>query len=63
MPREVRHFLHDIRQAIAIIESATADKSFADYQTDAILKLGLERAVEIISEASRGIPGPQGITP
>ncbi|CDZ73026.1 Hypothetical protein NGAL_HAMBI2610_46550 [Neorhizobium galegae bv. orientalis] len=56
MPREVRHFLHDIRQAIAIIESATADKSFADYQSDAILKLGLERAVEIISEASRGIP-------
>lgn len=56
MPREIRHFLHDIRQAITIIESATADKSFADYQGDPLLKLGLERAVEIVSEASRGVP-------
>ncbi|CAN7205275.1 HepT-like ribonuclease domain-containing protein [Neorhizobium sp. LjRoot104] len=56
MPREVRHFLYDIRQTISIIEDATAGKSFADYSGDPILKLGLERAVEIISEASRGIP-------
>jgi uncharacterized protein with HEPN domain len=56
MPREVRHFLHDILQAIAIIETAVAGKSFADYQKDTILRLALERAIEIISEASRGIP-------
>ncbi|MCL6706221.1 DUF86 domain-containing protein [Pseudomonas sp. R2.Fl] len=56
MAREVRHFLHDILEAIAIVEPAIAGKSFADYQNDALLRLALERAIEIISEASRGIP-------
>lgn len=56
MPREFRHFLHDIRDAIAVIESATAEKTLADYQSNTMLKFGLERAVEIISEASRRIP-------
>ncbi|KKX28276.1 HepT-like ribonuclease domain-containing protein [Rhizobium sp. LC145] len=56
MAREIRHFLNDILQSIAIVETAIAGKSFTDYQNDPILKLGLERAVEIISEASRSIP-------
>ncbi|WP_313791080.1 HepT-like ribonuclease domain-containing protein [Neorhizobium turbinariae] len=56
MSREFRHFLYDIREAITIIERATDAVTFADYQNNAILRLGLERAVEIISEASRRIP-------
>ncbi|MEB2847076.1 HepT-like ribonuclease domain-containing protein [Endobacterium cereale] len=56
MAREFRHFLHDIIYAITAIETAIAGKSFEDYQNDTMLKLGLERAVEIISEASRHIP-------
>jgi uncharacterized protein with HEPN domain len=56
MAREVRHFLNDILQSITVVETAVAGKSFADYQKDPILKLALERAVEIISEASRRIP-------
>lgn len=30
MPHEVRHFLHDILQAITIIETAIVGKSFAE---------------------------------
>ena len=56
MVREIRHFLQDILDAIAIVEDAIDGKSFADYKGNAVLRLALERAVEIISEASRGIP-------
>jgi uncharacterized protein with HEPN domain len=56
MAREFRHFLHDIREAIDIIENAVATRTFEDYQKDVLLKLGLERAVEIISEASKHVP-------
>ena len=56
MAREIRHFVADILEAISIIENAIQEKSFADYQSDIILRLGIERAIEIISEASRRIP-------
>ena len=56
MVREFRHFIADILEAIAIVEKAVDGKSFTDYQSDAFLRLGIERAIEIISEASRRIP-------
>jgi uncharacterized protein with HEPN domain len=56
MAREIRHFLHDIIEAIDNVQGATNGKSFADYQGDVILRYALERAVEIISEASRHVP-------
>ncbi|WP_377295859.1 DUF86 domain-containing protein [Rhizobium sp. SGZ-381] len=38
------------------IEDAVAGKTLTDYQSDILLKLASERAIEIISEASRRIP-------
>lgn len=55
-PREYRHVLEDIREAIAEIERATAGKTFAEFQADWLLRHGVQRGIEIISEASRGIP-------
>jgi uncharacterized protein with HEPN domain len=56
MRREFGHILHDITEAIGVIETATAGKTFSDYQADKLLRLASERAIEIISEAGRGIP-------
>jgi uncharacterized protein with HEPN domain len=56
MARELSHFLHDISFAIKTIEKAVNGKTLADYQSDILLKLASERAIEIISEASRSIP-------
>jgi uncharacterized protein with HEPN domain len=56
MVREVRHFVNDISDAIAVIVTAVEGKTFEDFRNDIILRFALERAVEIISEASRHIP-------
>jgi uncharacterized protein with HEPN domain len=61
MVREVRHFVNDISDAIAVIVTAVEGKTFEDFRNDIILRFGLERAVEIISEASRHIPENLGI--
>jgi uncharacterized protein with HEPN domain len=56
MAREVLHLLDDIRSAVQGIENATAGKSLQDYQNDWLLRHALQRAIEIISEASRAPP-------
>ena len=56
MPREIGHVLGDIREAIEGIEHAVVGKSLADYQNDWLLRHALQRAIEIISEASRALP-------
>jgi uncharacterized protein with HEPN domain len=48
--------LAEIREAIAGIETHTAGKSLADFQGDWLLRLAVQRALEIISEACRHIP-------
>jgi Uncharacterized conserved protein len=53
MAREVRHFIADILEAIAIVDEAVDGKSLEEYQKDSILRFAVERAIEIISEASR----------
>lgn len=42
--------------AIDGIESAIIGKSFAEYQDSWLLRLATQRGIEIISEASRGLP-------
>lgn len=54
--REYRHALADMLDAIAVVETATVGKSFDDFETDRILKYAVQRAIEIISEASRALP-------
>jgi len=56
MPREFRHALGDMLDAITGIECATAGKTFENYQGDWLLKHAVQRAIEIISEASRALP-------
>ena len=42
--------------AIDGIQMAVAGKAFADFQKDWLLRHGAQRAIEIISEASRHLP-------
>ena len=48
--------LADIIEAIDRILAATSGKSFVDFEADWLLSLATQRALEIISEASRHIP-------
>jgi uncharacterized protein with HEPN domain len=55
-PREYRQFLDDILAAIRGIRQAVADKTFEEFCSDWLLKHGVQRGIEIISEASRSVP-------
>ena len=54
--RNLAPVLADILDAIAGIEAATTGKSFSDYTNDWLLRRGVERGLEIISEAARRLP-------
>jgi uncharacterized protein with HEPN domain len=55
-PRALADRLRHILDAIADIETFTADKTFDDYRADQMRRRAVERCLEIISEASRYIP-------
>ena len=48
--------LEDILDAIKDIENLVSGKFFDDYRRDTMLRLAVERCVEIISEATRHVP-------
>ena len=50
-PRDVPMYLVEIVDAARGVEEFCAGKSFADYQTDKMLRLAVERQFEIIGEA------------
>jgi uncharacterized protein with HEPN domain len=54
--RLVRPALLAILEAINGIEQATRGKTLDDYSSDWLLRHGIQRGLEIISEASRRIP-------
>lgn len=54
--RKVGPVLAEILDAIDGIETHTTAKSLADFKRDWLLRLAIQRALEIISEASRHIP-------
>jgi uncharacterized protein with HEPN domain len=56
MPRRLSVILDEISDAIDGIESATAGKQLEDFSRDWLLKHGVQRGLEIISEASRHLP-------
>jgi uncharacterized protein with HEPN domain len=56
MARKVRPVLQEILIAIEGIEAAIAGKTFADFQSEWLLRHGVQRGIEIISEASRHLP-------
>lgn len=53
--RNILVVLTEIEQAIEGIDKATAGKSIDDFANDWLLKHGVERGLEIISEACRHI--------
>jgi uncharacterized protein with HEPN domain len=56
MTRELDHVFHDILETIARIEELTRGKSLEDFEASWQLQWMIQRAIEIISEASRSIP-------
>ncbi|WP_319023040.1 DUF86 domain-containing protein [Mesorhizobium sp. B1-1-8] len=55
-PRRVKPILAEILAALDGIAAATARKTLEDFRTDWLLRHGVERGIEIISEAARHIP-------
>lgn len=51
MRLETRKYLYDIQEAAELAARFTSGKSFADYQSEAMLRLAVERAFAIIGEA------------
>jgi uncharacterized protein with HEPN domain len=56
MARDPQPALIDMLEAIEGIERVTGGKAFDDFEGDWLLRRAVERAVEIISEASRRLP-------
>ena len=56
MVRKVGHALHDILEAIDPVEEITRGKTLAEFEQSWQLRWLVQRAIEIISEASRAIP-------
>lgn len=51
MRLEARKYVFDIQRAVALLTEFTANKAFADYACDAMLRAAVEREFEIIGEA------------
>lgn len=56
MARKIAPVLDEMIKAIDGIQAALAGKTFADFQSDWLLRHGVQRGIEIISEASRHLP-------
>ena len=51
MPRDPRAYLWDARRAVALILEFVDDRSWIDYEADAMLRSAVERQFEIVGEA------------
>ena len=56
MPPTLADRLRHILEAAADIEELLAGRDFPSFESDRLLRLAVERALEILSEASRHIP-------
>lgn len=54
--REVNHTLHDILETIARVETKVSGKRFEEFQADWEFRFTVQRALEIVSEATRRLP-------
>lgn len=51
MRLETRKYLYDIQRAADLLTEFTTEKTFTDYEHDAMLRAAVERQFEIIGEA------------
>ena len=51
MQPEAKKYLYDIKEAADMAAAFAADKSFQDYEADAMMRSAIERQFEIIGEA------------
>jgi uncharacterized protein with HEPN domain len=56
MPRKAAPVLDEMLKTMDGIKEAVAGKTFAEFRHDWLLKHGVQRGLEIISEASRRLP-------
>jgi uncharacterized protein with HEPN domain len=56
MVRKVGHLLHDILENIERVQQRTSGRNFEEFQHDWTFRFAIQRAIEIISEASRRLP-------
>ena len=56
MARKVSHIVHDILETIERVQSKTASKTFAEFESEWELRFIAQRSIEIISEATRRLP-------
>jgi uncharacterized protein with HEPN domain len=56
--RDIRDYLQDILNAIELAESFVTDMTFNEFQVDTKTSFAVIRALEIIGEATKSIPGP-----
>ena len=50
MRLEALKYLYDVRKAAGLLNEFVRDMTFADYQSDAMLRAAVEREFEIIGE-------------
>jgi len=55
-PRRIEPIPAEIAEALDGVEAAANGKTADDFATDRLLRRGVERGIEIISEAARHIP-------
>ena len=51
MELEAKKFLYDMLQGARLLEQFSEDRSFAEYERDALLRSAVERQFEIVGEA------------
>jgi uncharacterized protein with HEPN domain len=56
MERKVAHTIHDILETIDRVRWRTAGKTFEEFEADWEFRFVVQRAIEIISEATRRLP-------
>jgi uncharacterized protein with HEPN domain len=56
MARRASPAVYDILETIERVQLRTAGRTFAEFQADWEFRFAIQRAIEIISEASRRIP-------